>query len=453
MAGRQSGASGGVTDRALNAKLLERKFWGRGSITTARHRTYGASAKMGGWITLFGCYRAPAHFDAVQIVLVSPVNHDPANPIKATVMAPARFNDGVNGLDAAGAIITPTPVTWGTTNPRNPRNPGGGAPNTIITGASGAAPNEIEARVISDIIPLSSLNRTDVAGGLPLLMVRVQGADPPGMSTPGLSGVAVGNASLRAVEPDHWCQYANNTDLASATAGVVKTTDDAFARWAPSIEIIYYLRGSRVVTIGCMGDSLDGGWGNVGTANGTAGLMDGWCRKFARQLSALYPVSFVAYQRDGFTGTRFQEEAMNALLDGGVGLTHLFINPSSTNNNWAANPASLTADLRRTGHLIDQCVALGITPILRYHWAGQDIGSAAGIRIREYVDAHKASGGLTFDARKVVSFDGTDTHVSINQAWITRRADNSAVDFQHLNNGGHQAVANAAFAQRGRFNL
>lgn len=447
------GLSGGgsVTDKVFDTKLAARKFWGRGAITTARQRVLGASAKMGGWFTVFGCYRAPAHFDAVQIVLVSPVNHDADKPIKATVMAPARFNDGVNGLDSSGAIITPTPVTWGTTQPRNPRNPGGGAANTLLTGASGASPNEIEARAYSDIIPLSSLDRTD-GGTLPLLMVRIQGADTPGISTSGLSGVATGNASLRAVETDHWCQYTNG-DLASATTGVTKTTDDAAARWAPGIEVIYYLRGVRVPTIAVMGDSLDMGWAQSTAANATAGFMDGWARKFARLLAGVYPTSFVAYHRDGFTATRFQEEALGTLVgDGGAGITHLFIKPSSVNNS-IGNPASVTSDLRRTGQIIEQCVALGITPILVYPWAGQDIASANGVRIRQYVDAHKAAGGLTFDVRKLISIDGSETNTSVHASLITRKSDGSAVDFTHLNNQGHTIIANAAMAQRSKWGL
>lgn len=421
---------------------------GRGSMTVARQRILGASAKMGGYLTVFGCYRAPAHYDAVQIILVSPVSHDPTYKIKATVMAPARFNDGVNGLDSAGSAITPTAVTWGTTQPRNPRNPGGGAADVSLVGASGASPNETEARAISDIIPLASLDRTDMVGAPPLLMVRIQAADPPGISTTGLSGVATGNASLRAVEPDHWCQYLDGDSVATAS-GVAKTTDDARARWAPAIEIVYYLRGTRVVTIASMGDSLDMGWGNTGTANGTAGLMDGWARKFARQLNAVYPTSFVSYQRDGFTGTRFQEEALNALLgDNAAGITHMFIKPSSVNNNWSANPGSVAIDLRRTGYLIDQCVSLGITPILQYLWAGQSIDSAAGIRIRQYVDAYKAAGGITFDVRKLISIDGTDTNTSVKSSLVTRKSDGSAVDFVHLNDAAHTIIANEAFAQR-----
>lgn len=107
--------------------------------------------------------------------------------------------------------------------------------------------------------------------------------------------MATGNASLRAVEPDHWCQYSNG-DLASATTGVTKTTDDAAARWAPGIEVIYYLRGVRVPTIAVMGDSLDMGWAQPNVVNGTAGFVDGWARKFARALAGVYPTSFVAYR-------------------------------------------------------------------------------------------------------------------------------------------------------------
>lgn len=422
----------------------------------SRQRILGAAAATSGNYTLFMTTAAPAAYDAVQLVMLNETN-DTTNSFKATLIAPASYNDGINGLDASGAAITPTAVTWPTAQSqaisRNPRNIAGAAVSSQAAGASGTSPDLIEGRAASNIIPLASLTRTDVAGAPPLLMVRTYGTNVPAISSTGLSAFAAN--SLHSVDPNLFCQYVQNSDQTGAASGVAVASTAGPTNFCPAVEIIYYLRGQRIFTLADTGDSLDEGWANTGTVNGTAGLLNGWPRQFAALMRAGgTPVGFTAWHRDGFTSTRFNEKALGALIyDNGAGVTHLFIKSWSVNET-GSTTASVNADLKRVDHMLDLAYANGITPILVYPWAGQAIGSGPELQVRAYIDAAKARGVATFDARAIVSADGgTTTTNLIKPSCQTLDVNGAQVDTTHINGACQAAIAAYAYSIRANWNL
>jgi len=180
------------------------------SNTVAVVRDYGRTDNLPLTATMALCRRMPADYDAVRVILHGAVSG--ANAFKAAVAPSSQFNNGWEPKDAAGSLQAFTPLTWGTSDRKNPRNPSGGASTTTITGTSGstAAKTLIEGDVASDILKITSLDRTDVVGAPPLLFVRIQGVYPPAFQVAETSSISTNPWS--AVETDFYSGYWNAAD-------------------------------------------------------------------------------------------------------------------------------------------------------------------------------------------------------------------------------------------------
>lgn len=424
--------------------------------SVSRLRILGADAQASITGTAMMCVPAPDEYDAVQI-MVYRSNPNSVDVVKASVIAPARFNDGVNGLDASGNAITPTPVTWPTVQSQSPYGLSGTAANTLVAGATAGAnppntPNE--ARAYSNIIPIKSLARTDFPSRQPLLMVRVQGTNFPACASGSLSPYFTQGPTIQSVYPDLFCQYIQNADHVATASGVPAQTALGTTSFAPGVEIIFYLRDKKIATVASTGDSIDMGWGNTTAVNISAGNMNGWSRQFAQLRRASgKPTGHCAWHRDGFWGERFTRKALNAInFDDGLGVTHIFHKPSSV-NNWRSDPNTVDADLVRTSELLAQASAKGTTVILVYPWAGQDIGGVPETKVRAYIDARKAEGAKTFDARALISADGSITSNVIADKYLTKTSGGAVVDTTHLNALAEADIAALALSQASSWGL
>ena len=408
-------------------------------------RDYGLVNNASGTYTMHMCRRAPADFDAIQVKITGAASG--ANTFKVSVAPSSAFNNGWQPLDATGAEQSFTPITWGTTDRKNPRNPGGGAATTTVSGTSGSNANFdlIEGDVASDILSLQSIASADVIGAAPIIMLRVYGINPPGVS-PAESGSASANP-MSAVIPGFYSGYWA-ADYTSATP-----PSAPIQGWIPSVEITFWLRGKVVNVIGFAGDSIEMGWVPGTAVPQFGGNVNGWTRRLVDKLTLVGNAS--TYMNLAHTGNKsrlFHERAMSAVLTGR--LTHLFIKPWSVNET-SDGLASVAPALRRTTAVVQVCIERGIVPIIIMPWVGQYPTAEIQFAIQLYVSSMALSGVRVLDARNAVGDNsiGIATTSGIKADYKIVNSGGSVIDGIHLNSAGHEAVANFALENRASFLL
>lgn len=428
-------AGGGIGDpttvRAIN---MQRRS------PVVKQRLYGAVSNSGGNYCFGMTRRAPAHFDAIQIVLTGAASA--ANAFKASIAPTASYGDGYNPTDSAGADITPTLITFGSTDKADFRNPGGGAGTVVVDNASGAGDALIEGRIQSDWIDCRSLDRVDHPDYPPLYHLRLFGQAAPAIA----AAEAASNSAnpFSAVDPEfyagYWSPQGTDFTVSKATTGYTATT------YFPCVEIKFLLRGRYAYSIGFDGDSIEDGWVSTNAVPQFGGRINGWGRRLVAKLNAAgILASHVNLSTPGAKSQLWHSRAYNSVLSGG--LTHLFIKPWST-NEIADGVASVYAALTRTAKLIELCTARRVRPILIRPWAGQSITTAPGILVQAFCDQAKAAGIDVFDAREIMG-----SGAQLNAQWLTYNSGGAVVDYTHPNDAGQEAVANLAFLQRRDFGL
>lgn len=421
----------------------------RSPAAKASYRPYGLVSNVAVEYTFHLTCRAPAHYDGVQITLHN-ISNSGANAFSASVCAPARANGStvsstVSGRvpqDAAGSTMSFTALTFGTTNPDDTRNPGGGASTVLIQNVAGSVNTLREGYAVSDYLPLSSLDRTDIVGAPPLFMLRVRGTSVGNFTATEISDLSANPFNL--ADPDFCGGYwAGDQTAVSAPGAMVARSS------CPAVTVHFFLRGSRVSSIGVAGDSLEQGWVASTTSPLTAGLIDGWPRKLVRLLNAAgSSASLTQCAQVGNYSQLSHERAYGLLLTGA--LTHLFIKPWSVNEA-ADGITGIPAALSRTSRLIQLCRSKQVVPIIVRPWAGQSISSAPGLLVQTYCDNAAHSGVPVLDCRALVG--GSTTSDTILDAYVCKTSGGAAVDAVHINDAGHAAVAAAALAQRAAFGM
>lgn len=397
-----------------------------------------ANASIAATFTL--CRRAPAHYDAVQVILHGAVSG--ANTFKVSVAPSSQFNNGWQPLNAAGAAQAFTNLTFGTTDPLNPRNPGGGAATTTTAGTSGtnATQDLIEGSSISDILNISSLARTDNPAADPLIFVRVFGTNAPAINV--TEADTAGANPWNSAIPDFYCGYWGATDYTTATPPGAPSQ-----QWLPSLTIVFWLRGKRVYTIGATGDSIEQGWIPAASVPQFGGNINGWPRRFVKLLNDNgISATLVSLSTTGAHSKLFHERAVNAILAGK--LTHLFIKPWSVNET-ANGDAAVPAALARTSQLIELCHARGVVPILVQPWGGQSNGTTMRNTVDAYVAGMAASGVAVFDPRSVTDTSSgalIDSMKNLNNV-------GAVVDSLHINDSGYDIIANNCFHHKHMFGI
>ena len=406
-------------------------------VSVASTRLFGAVGKDAtAGRTAHLIMQAPAHYDAVRINVLSA--ESAGNAWKVTVAPSAKYNT-LGPVDASNAAITPTVVTFGTTDRRNPRNPGGGAVTVTSTGASGtaAAQNLIQDRIISDLIQLKSLDRADDPTKPPLIYVRVYGTNIPLLAN---AVMADNDANaLKYVLGEYYSGYAN---------GDYSLTNPA--NWsqygAPCVEIEFLLRGKVVRNIGITGDSTDQGWIDSTAVPQFGATINGYMRRVVKYLRDNgEPVGYSVFAQAGQRSFMSYNNALPAVMSGT--LTHLVIRPWSVNDHGTGTTAAVANDaIQRTNLLIQACFDYGVVPILLRPFAYGSFPAAALPLIHSYVDSYKASGGLVLDFTSVVNVSGS--LVNVKPEFLTVNSGGSTVDPTHLNDAGHQAIADDIIAHK-----
>ena len=405
------------------------------SSPVVKQRMYGEVSNAGGNYCFGMTRRAPAHFDAIQLVFTGAVSN--ANAFKASVAPMAAYGDGYSPTDAAGADITPTLITFGSTDKNDFRNPGGGAGTVTVDNASGSGDALIEGRIVSDWIDCRSLDRVDIPGAPPLYHLRVFGNGVPAI-TGTMIDPAFANPFVSA-DPEFYAGYwsPQATDFTTSKA----TSAYASKSWMPCVEIKFLLRGRPGYSIGVASDSIEQGWISATAVPQFGGTINGWMRRFVAKLNAAGIVaSHVDLTRAGNKSILFHNRAYNSILSGG--LTHLFIKPWSVNEN-GDGVASVPPALTRTSKLIEMCLARRIRPIIIRPWAGQAITQATGILVQTFCDQVAAAGIDVIDMRDLIGAGAAP-----NAEWLTLNSSGGVVDTTHINEAAHEALALRAFAMR-----
>lgn len=398
--------------------------------------------------TAFLTRRALGHFDYVQLVVYSQAALA-ANTLTASIAPSAKWNDGFNPVTSADAAIAPTAFTWGSTDTTDFKNPGGGSANTTTSGGSGStADDTIYGAATSDWLAIRSLDRADVVGAPPLYMLRLHSSG----NTPAAAITEANSASsnpFSAADPEFFSGYfnASSTDK-TLTNGVAETPVQGYV---PSVELKYILRDKRALCIAHASDSLGKGWVASTAVPQWGGNADGWGRKLVRKLNLSgVPAEYVNLAQQNFKSFRFHEALYDVLLKRPNALTHAIIKVWSTNES-SDGVASIAPAIQRTNKLIAMCQERGVIPIIEHLWAGQSWGTPGEILVRSYCAQLNSAGIRVFDASQIIG--GPQLQSTPLSQYLTRDSGGSVVDNIHINEAGHEDVANEAMRVRGYLGL
>lgn len=408
----------------------------------SRDRVIGQANNASGTFTFHRTKRAPAHFDAVQVVVHGATSS--ANTFKVSAAPSAKYNNGYSPVDASNVAVAWTPVTFGTTNPNDTRNPGGGSANTTVGNASGsnAAATLIEGRVYSDIMTLASLDRADTPANPPLLMLRIYGVNPPAANV-----AETGSASANPVSSSVLEFYSGYWAGSDYTAGGEPGAPGQ--QWDPCVDVIYYLRGKPIMTVAVCSDSIEQGWVASSVVPQFGGNVNGWVAKLVALLNAGgVPAAYVNMAYAGQKSRLFHERAINLLMNP-AGVTHLFFKVWSTNESADAN--SYKAAITRSNTILRMAKSAGVVAIPVQPWAGQSTTSANGLAIASYCDELRAGGVPVFDAREIVGI--APAYTTLRDEYVTRDSGGAQVDAIHLNEAAQNSVAGYAYSIRAQLGL
>lgn len=383
--------------------------------------------------TMFMLVKAPAQFDAVQIILQSDANSG-ANAYKIGIAPTAKVGNRWQPVTAENANIAFTPVTFGSTDPKNFRNPGGGAASKVINNGSATVLGSAQ----SDWITIKSIERSDVPGDGALLYVRVFGIGQPATANGAAKPGAVDGYGT--IQSEFSAGYWSSDDFSQSLAS--RAPDDT--DWFPSFEIKFLFRGAFVKSIGCAGDSIESGYNDAAAQPKWSANINGWPRQAVKQMNAAGQVTtYTDMTLAGATSAQFHEWAISSILAGG--LTHLLFKPWTVNDG----PTTIDEPLSRTAMILEMCAQYNVTPILIKHYGGPYIGSDARNKANAFIENAKLQGIGVFDPSPVLC----DAAGEIKVEYLTRNAGGSIVDTEHLNQAGHEAVRDYFLSQSNQFGL
>lgn len=404
----------------------------------------GMTSQATGTYTMHLTMQAPDHYDAVQVILRG-ISASGVNTFKVSIANPAQRGNGYVPLDSAGATISFTPVTWGTTDEDNFRNPGGGAANTLLNNASGSLPNtQIENDVSSDWMSLRSADRVDVTTRKPLIMLRVYGINMGASNWTESSSASAD--PLTQIDADFYSGYWGADNTATPDPGSAPTQ-----QWMPIFDVRFLLRGKVAYSIGVAGDSIDQGWIAATAVPRFGGNMNGWGQRLVKKLNDSGVVaSFVDMTHTGSKSFVFHSKAYSAIVN--RELTHLFVKPWSVNES-ADGAASVYAGITRTQQLIELCKKYDVVPVIVWPWGGQGMETPTfGTPIYQYMQQLQDSGVFIFDARSIVNISGAQP-LGLRTEFKTVDSGGSIVDSTHLNDAAQELIASYAMAKSPEFLL
>ncbi len=281
-------------------------------------------------------FDAEGEFDEVALIFG---NSDPTSTLSVQAAVSAGGTGGTCTLtDLTNNSGTYTAVTFG-----------GAASGTVPVSPvamPGGPNNHFPGLLISDWIPLTSLPRSDVSGGRPLLYVR--SAAVPQSATQSLCLLepvptrAAGYAQTQTAPLASWERVALSTTANGTSAnlgGTAAGTPGFGGGYAGAcIGFMYRLRAGRGMTVLCVGDSITEGAGTTGQF--------GWSAKLGFQLNinnaggnaqamSSMPVETISW---GFSGqtTATYSTAFDLLLAAGIAPNVAIFSPYSPNTRNSA---------------------------------------------------------------------------------------------------------------------
>ncbi len=246
-----SSSGGGAGARNLRVGRTGTKIFGLGELNTTAASAYGW-ASAGDVITFASMFDVETHFDEVALIYGNASNLTTLTINKATLAVGANAADPVNNA----AFAAPTSITFG------------GATSVVIPVATFAMAGNARyfpKLVVSDWMPLSSVDRTDVVSARPLLYVRTEVTPAAGTDIIGTFVSTGTDYNAGTTNPGVLGRYILGHFRKTATTGVSvgtwggSTPTEAF--YILPIGYMYRARSGRVMTVLGLGDSITRGYG------------------------------------------------------------------------------------------------------------------------------------------------------------------------------------------------
>lgn len=404
---------------------------GGAAIITSAPRTNIVPARIVGWsksasagFTMHGCFPTPYPFTHIQLVYEGLAS---AAGITAKVASSAVRGNGYAPKDTAGADVTPTVVTFGTTDPNSLLNPGGGSGSGTCPAGSGteATKDIINGRLYSDIIALPSYARTD--GGLNYLaMVRSYSANAlPAASQPTMNpGTSDASGPISAYEPDWAGGYQSGFDGITNWATYAPSGFD----WISPASVRFFSERS-IMTVASYGDSTQTGWAPSGGPV-LGGGVQGYVRTAVRNLFT-QGLAVTHYNR-AKEGNKTAQFLGNAIREIPV------LRPSvAILRAWSINDgisqAILDASMSMLVQAVAACRQVGTVPIVEVP-PPQNLTGANEVLRQAYCSRVRGMGLQTLDLDALTTDGGYPA--SIQQSLQT-----AALDGIHFNRSGHDLIA------------
>lgn len=387
-------------------------------------RIVGWSKSAGSGFTMHGCFPTPYPFTHVQLVYEGLTS---AAGITAKVAASAVRGNGYAPKDTSGADVTPTAVTFGTTDPNSLLNPGGGSASGTCPAGSGteATKDIVNGRLYSDIIALPSYARTD-GGTNYLAMVRSYSANAlPAASQPTINS-ATNDASgpISAYEPDWAGGYQSAFDGITNWATYAPTGFD----WISPASVRFFSERS-IMTVASYGDSTQTGWAPSGGP-----VLGGGVQGYVRTaVSNLFMQGFaITHYNRAKEGNKAAQFLGNAIREIPI------LRPSvAILRAWSINEgisqAIVDSDMSLLVQAVAACRQVGTVPIVEVP-PPQNL-SGANEALRVAYCARVRSMGLTMLDLDALTTDGG------SPASIRVALQSEALDGVHFNRAGHDLIA------------
>ena len=242
-------------------------------------RVVGWAKSAGNGFTVHGCFPSPRPFTHVQLMYEG---LSAATGITAKVAPSAIRGNGYSPKTSAGADVTPSDATFGTTDPNDFTNPGGGSATGSISAGSGLEVNAdiVNGRLFSDILPVASLDRSD-GGSNWLLMVRSYsaGALPAASQATMNPATTDASGSIQTIEPD-WAGGVQSGDFVTTNFGTYAPAET----WI-SPAAVRFLIDRELVFVATYADSTGAGWSGATDAVQGGGVQ-GYARRAVRSLQS-----------------------------------------------------------------------------------------------------------------------------------------------------------------------
>ena len=356
----------------------------------------------------------PAHFDAVKIIAEN--IHTSAYNTYFAVAASETLADAVHPVIGGAQKTSAGDWTHVTKSAAEP-----------ISSALGSANNPTFTE--SDWVALKSVDRTDLTGGMPILMVRAYTPAATGTITRYQNvgsfdeGGTPHETRWNALTKRAWKLLQKTGDFITTPSGFTGATQPNFC--SPAFSVMLRTR-SYGLSFAVVGDSLTEG---VYTNGLSSGFYSYGYQAAELAHSSDFPVSFICQGWNGQTGPNFliNGKAVAAAMKPNVLLIPIY------SPNDGTTQAALDGGFARAMEMAAWCRDNRIVPILTTLWPRTGILSAASIEYNAKARKLAEHGVLVLDVDAIVGTGDPGARVYA--------ASYASGDGVHMNGAAHAAIA------------